>query len=188
MKFTTNNILVSLTTALADYVKSQGYDVLWKATGETDPQTLGGTTKATVTFTPSMPANPAYIVRLKSDSAGPEEVVVPVLALQVPTDPKRIDIMGLGHKDYLWERDVRVDLFAMDEFQQREMADLLHDWLNSEEYKEFPILDYAANPAAPPALGNCRVEFALVERQELIHEVEAIRYYVKASAVISYIE
>jgi hypothetical protein len=190
MKYTTNNMTVSLTLALAVFLRSHGYDVHWHATGDTDAQTAGlSTAKGTVTLVPEFPANPTYIVRLRDDSAGAEEVVIPALSVQLPNGASRGDILGLGDPRYFWQRDLRVDGLATDEFQHRELADLLHDWLQSVERKEFTVYDFDTDPSGTTLLEPCWVDHAdKVWRTELTGDVDTIRYYVRATATLSYVE
>jgi hypothetical protein len=188
-KYGTENLTVSLTIAFADYLRSNGYDVYWHATQTTDANTAGlSTPKATVTLVPEFPANPSPIVRLRDESAGPEQIVVPAFSLQVLGSPKRITILGLGHKEYEWEREIRVDGLAANDYQHRAFQDLLHDWLQSEEYKALPVSDYRDDPANPTPLEPVQVTFAVADRTELVNQIEAVRYYVRATAVITYVE
>lgn len=189
MKYSTSNVLTSLTLDLATQCRANGYDIFWQATGDTDAETLGlSAPKATITLVNEFPANPALIVRLKNDSAGSNEIVVPAMALQLPTYPRRVEILGLGHKDYWWERRILIDAFAADQFQQRDIGDLLHDWLQSEEFKELPINDFDSDAENPPALDNVLVQVASVESKLLQYQVEAVRFYTKATALVRYIE
>jgi hypothetical protein len=189
MKYTTTNVKTSMTLALADFLRAKGYDVLWHASGETEGQTAGlDAPKATVTLVPEFPANAAFIVRLKGDSAGAEEIVIPAFAVHVAL-PRRDSIQGLGHSDYTWMRDLRVDGLAADEFQQTDLAELLHEWLQSVEDKQFVILDYTSDAADPSPLDPLWIEHAdPVWSTELVGAVEAVRFYTRATAVMSYIE
>lgn len=188
-RYGTENLTVSLTLAFADFLRAQGYDVFWHATQTTDANTAGITpAKATVTLVPEFPANPAIIQRLRDESAGQEQIVVPAFSLQVLGSSKRRESLGIGHKEHRWEREIRVDGLAANDFQHRAFQDLLHDWLLSVENKEFPVSDYTTDPANPPLLEPAWVEIADTDRQELISEVEAVRYYVRATAVLSFVE
>lgn len=188
-KYGTENLTVSLTIALSDYLRSRGYDVFWHATQTTDANTADlDIPKAVVTLVPEFPANPATIVRLRDETAGQEQIVVPALSLQVIGSPKRIEGLGLGHKDYLWEREIRVDGLAANDYQHRAFQDLLHDWLQSVESKEFAISDYETDPTNPTPLEPAWVTFADTDRAELVNQIEAVRYYVRATAVLAYIE
>lgn len=190
MKFSTNNVQISMTIALATEFRAKGFDVFWHSTREQDNHTNGGIAKDVVTLVPEFPANPAFIVRkqgLRSDSPV-EEIVVPAFSVQLPSYPKRGEILGLGHPEYEWDRLFRVDGLAADEFQHRQIGDLLHDWLQSIEEKEFSIYDYDTDPANPPLLGPVRIKFPQVERLELVQESEAARYYIRATAILRYVE
>lgn len=189
MLYTTSNIQTSLTTALATLLRANGYDVYWHASGVTETQTAGlGTAKAVVTLVPEFPANPTSIVRLNDANVGEETVVVPALTLHVLGSPRRIRLRGLGHSDYEWARTVRIDGLAADEFQQRELQDLLYSWLHDTEWKEIPVFDYEADASSPPQLDPVYVQNAVVDRQELYLEVEAARYYLRALINLYYIE
>ena len=188
-KYGTENLTISMTLHLADYLRSRGYDVFWHATQTTDANTAGLTpAKATVTLVPEFPANPTTIVRLRDEAAGPEQIVVPAFSLQVVGSPTRMEGLGLGHKDARWERELRVDGLAANDYQHRAFQDLLFDWLLSVENKEFVISDYDTDPANPTPLDPAWVTFATTDRAELISQIEAVRYYVRATAVLSYIE
>lgn len=189
MKYSTNNVLVSLTNNLATMLRANGYDVLWHKTGTTDARTDGSPeAKATVTLVSEFPANPTFIVRLKSDTAGAEEIVVPALSLRLTKLPMQVESLGIGHTERYWEREVMVDGLAADEFQHRDLLDLLHDWLRSVEFKKFGINDYDTNKSAPPALEPVEIQSAGVFGQELVHENEAVRYYMQATARFQYVE
>lgn len=190
MLYTTDNLVVSLTMALATYLRANGYDVFWQASGDTDAQTAGlAQAKAIVTLVAEFPANPTYIVRLKSEQSGAEEIVVPALSLRATTMPKRIALLGLGHKEYWWEREIMIDGLAADDFQQRDLLDLLHDFQQSEEFKEFTIYDYKSDPTTPPQLDNpARVMSAGERGQELVHENPAVRYYLQGTMRVQYVE
>lgn len=193
MKFTTNNVQTSLTLDLAAFLRGKGFDVRWHATGDTEGQTAGLVgAKDTVTFVPDFPENPAFIVRkqgLNGDSTGAEEVVVPAVTVQALHTPTEIGIIGLGHPERDWEREIRVEAIAADAFQHRELADLLHEWLLGTTGKAFTIYDYDADPGTPVALDEqMRVVSAYVRRTMLPHEVEAVRPYINATAVLAYIE
>lgn len=189
MRFSRLNVATSLQTHLAAFFLSRGYDVHWHATGETEAQTAGlAVAKATVTFTPSFPANPQHIVRLKSDSGGREEVVVPVLALRMEGSPVRTGLLGLGHRDADWEWEFLIDCFALDEFQQEDLASLLTDWLLDEHEKVFEIFDYDTNPDLPTAVGPLRVVTGGVDPAILPIPQESARYHILASAIVTFIE
>jgi len=188
--YNTNNMLVSLTLDLAQHLRDHGYAVRWHATGDVDPPTTGplSSARGEITLVPSFPANPALIVGLRDENTRADNVVVPALALCLPDAPKRKAIAGLGHREWEWLREVHVDALAVDEFQHRELADLLHDWFESEANKPLPISDYGADSSTPTPLEPVRVDVSAVTRNEQIHEVEAIRYQIRAMAVLSYYE
>lgn len=199
MKYSTYNLQTSLTIALAEFLRSKGYDVFWHTAGLLEEQTAGlDEAKATITLVPDFPSDPAYIVpanpgnvqRLKSGSTSHAEIVVPALSLQVLGTPRKGRILGLGHREYEWVRDVRVDGLAADQFQHFSLADLLHDWFTKDEYRVVPVDDYEADPANPPALEPVEVlqQVSETERQELVHEVEAVRYYLRTTTRVTYVE
>jgi hypothetical protein len=193
LKYTADNVSISLQRDLAIALKAFGYNVLWRATGETEAQNMAGlgTAKGTVTLTPEFPANPAYLVKTAglNDGSVPtdEEIQVPAFTLVLPTGPKKIAPFGLGDSMFERQRGFRIEGFAWDEFQQRELMDFFYNWLEAGTVM-LPVWDYASNPASPPALAPVEVIRADVQKAELIHEVEAIRYYVSVTAIISYYE
>lgn len=193
MKYSTNNVQISMTMHLAEYLREKGYDVRWHTDKSVDAQTAGlPAAKDTVTLVPDFPEDPAFVVRkqgLNGDTASPEEVVVPAMTLMVLDTPIPVAILGLGHKEREWERSLRIDGIATDDFQQRELADLLHDWLLAEQNKAFTISDHDGDPASPVVLEDpVYVEFAHVARKTLPQEVEAVRPYFYATVTLSYIE
>lgn len=189
MLYTTTNVQVSLSMALGQFLQSIGYNVHWQATGETDAQTAGlATPLGTITLVPEFPANPQYIVRLKGDSSGPEVIVIPALCLRIEGSPTRKVIRGLGHKDYEWQRHIVVDGFASNEFEHRSLADALYTWFQSVEWKEFPVYNYDANPVSPALLGSLWVETTGVDRKALVNDNEAVKYYIQAVSLVTYIE
>lgn len=188
MKYSTNNIQVSLTLQLAEFLRSKGYDIRWHSTGAVEPQTAGlPSPKDVITLTPEFPVNPTYIVRLNNRSPAPEEVAVPAFALQAVGSPKRLRRLGLGQKEHERERAIRVDGFAADQHQQKELADLLYDWLEGDDVR-LRVSDYDSDPSNPPSLDPVEVDFAVVDRLELIGEVEAVRHYIQVTAAIRYVE
>lgn len=191
MIYSSDNISVSIQRSFATALKAFGYNVLWRATDDFEAKTTGGTAKGTVTILPEFPENPAYLVKSAglNDGSTPkaEEIAVPAFVFVLPTGPKKISIAGIGHSDYEWQRGFRIEGFAWDEFQQRELMDFFYTWLQRGNVR-LPIWDYVTNPSAPPALDPVDVIRADVEKTELIHEVAAIRYYLSASAIISYYE
>ena len=199
MLYSTNNVQISLTVALAEYLRAQGYDVYWHTAALLEEQTAGlAEAKAIITLVPEFPSDPVFILpanpenvqRLKSEGVPSAEVIVPALSLQIIGSPRKGKIQGLGHRDYEWTRDLRVDGLAADAFQHRALADLLFEWLSGNDYRYLPVNDYDTNPTTPPALSPVEVlqDSSSAIRNELIHEVAAIRYYVQAQTRISYVE
>lgn len=199
MKYTTINLDTSLTLAFAEFLRSRGYDVYWHSAGVIESQTAAlATPKAIVTLAPDFPADPVTVLpahptnvqRLKSGELTEDELVVPALSLRTLGSPLKGAIQGLGHRDYEWIRDFMVDGFAADQFQHRELADTLLDWLSQGEYKYLPVSDYSTDPANPTELDTVVVlqEYSAVQRKELVHDVEAVRYYIQATARITYVE
>jgi hypothetical protein len=191
MKYSSDNITISIQRSFANALKAFGYNVLWRANGTSEAQTLGGQAKGTVTLIPEFPENPAYLVKSAglNDGSTPkeEEIAVPAFAFVLPTGPKKIRIAGIGHSDYEWQRGFRIEGFAWDEFQQRELMDFFYTWIQGGNVR-LPVWDYVSNPSSPPALDPVDVIRADAEKTELIHEVAAIRYYLSVSAIISYYE
>ena len=193
LKYTADNVLVSIQRDLANALKAFGYNVKWRATGEVETYTMAGlqSAKGTVTLVPEFPATPAYLVKSAglNDGSIPreQEIQVPAFALVLPTAPKKIRRAGIGESIFERQRGFRIEGFAWDEFQQRELFDFFYNWLEAGTVM-LPVWDYASNPASPPALDPVEVIRADVQKAELIHEVEAIRYYISVSVIISYFE
>lgn len=187
MKYSTRNLQVSLSLELAKYLREQGFDVYWHVSNVLEPQTAGLLSpRDKVTFVPEFPANPLYIVRLKSGT-NDAEVEVPALSLQVLGSPRKIKRLGLGDRRFERERDVRVEVLAADEAQQKEMLDLLYDWAHGEDV-EFPVKDYDSDPTDPPSLDSVWVEWVSGDMVELVSEIPTIRYYVQLLMGVRYIE
>jgi hypothetical protein len=192
LTYTTDNLLTSLQIALANALRAFGYDILWKATDTREAQTAGlDTPKGTITLLPAFPANPAYLVRSAGLNDGnipkDEEITVPAFSLRLPTAPKKIRRMGIGEHEFERRRGFTITGFAWDEFQQRELLDFFYEWLDGGDVY-LPVWDYTSDPATPLPLNPVQVERVDVISGELVTEVEAVRYPLSASAVISYIE
>jgi hypothetical protein len=193
MKYTTTNVQASLALDLARFLQAEGYDVLWQATQTRWGQSAGlATAKATVTIAPDFPDDPRLIVRLNSDPAVAQEIVVPALAVVV--EPReRAGGMGLGHRDSLWERRVVVDGFAADAFQQRELVDALSAWLTREPSYAVAAVDVDNAPAVGaddvPTLDPLTVRKAEADPPTVaVTELEAVRFYVRLVAYVQYVE
>lgn len=189
MRYSTDNMLISLNRNLSDALRAFGYDIRWQATGNIEGQTSGAAqSKGTITLVPDFPAEPTYIVRLNDGSSpSAEEIAVPAFSLRVSDGPRKRSRLGIGSLEFERERAFQIDGFAYDEFQQRELMDFFYDWLD-EGNKRLPILDYSLDAASPTPLPSVDVWRAYVEKEELIHEVQAIRYYVKVTGIVRYVE
>jgi hypothetical protein len=187
MLYNSHNIIVSLTLDLAEFLRNKGYAIYWHSTGETD-SSVQDPPVGTITFIASIPANPSPFVRLKSESGGLDEIVVPALSLRTAHTPRRRRILGIGHREYEWEQDIEVDAFALDEFEQRSLSDLIHDWANRNEYQELPVFDYSANATNPNVLEPVRVTYSDVRRDELDNENAAVRYHVRGDFTVQFVE
>lgn len=188
MKYSTNNMTVSVAEELATHLRSKGYDIYWWATGETQAQTLGlPTPKAIITITPSIPANPALIVRLKDGSVSQEEVAIPAFSVLVEDAPKKVARAGLGESIFLRQRNILIQGLAADSWQHEELADLLSEWIDGTD-KDFDIKDYDTNATAPPSLEKAWVDRAVVLRPEVHTDIEVYRYQIHVSAGLRYYE
>jgi hypothetical protein len=187
MKYSLENLTVSLTLNLASFLRSRGYTVLWQESGETEESELTPSL-GTISFIPEIPANPSPFVRLKSESGDLSEIVVPALTLQIFDSPKRKRSLGIGHTEHFWEQEVRIDAFAGDETQHRQLAMLFHEWLQRAGQQELPVSDYSGNATTPTVLEPVRVLFSDVRREELQNENAAVRFYINAFFGIEFIE
>lgn len=188
MQYSTNNLTVSVTEDLATYLRAAGYDVYWWATGETSAQTAGlPQAKGIITLTPSIPANPALIVRLKDGSVSQEEVALPAFSVLVEDGPRKILRAGLGEQVWLRQRPLLIQGLAADAWQHDELADLLGDWVDGTD-KYFSIFDYDSNPSAPPQLEDAWVHRAAVIRPEVYTEIEVYRYQIQIPVSLRYFE
>lgn len=187
MYYSTENLQISLTLNLASFLRERGFSTFWHSTAETEATPVDPSA-GTIAFIAEIPANPTPFVRLKSESGGSEEIVVPALTLHTYGSPRRMRILGLGHREYEWERDIQIDAFAADDDQQRRLADLLHEWLQREELQELPVSDFRSNAVSPTALEPVRVVFSDVRREDLVNENAAVRYYIRVEATLQYVE
>lgn len=188
MNYSTDNLLISLNRKLAESLRAFGYDVRWFATGEVETHTAGGEAKGTVTLVPDFPANPTYIVRLNDGgSPGAEEIAVPAFALRLDDSPERGDRAGIGESVFYRERTFEIDGFAADDFQQRELMDFFYEWLQIGDVY-LPVWDYSTDPDNPTSLEPLEVWRAYVEKENFLHEIEAIRYYIRIVAIVRYVE
>jgi hypothetical protein len=198
MKYTTENLLISLQRELADKLLEAKYNVLWYATGETENPTLGEdeSAKDTVTLIPEFPVNPTFMARRpgpnSSVTAEQGKVFVPAFAVSLLDGAKRISRAGIGMVEFERWLLVRFDGFAYDKFQQRALQDLLYEWLTVENTTtrdiRIPVLDYSTDPDDPDELDSAEVIDAVITKEELVTEIEAIRYGIHASVIISYFE
>jgi hypothetical protein len=193
VQYTTENLLVNISTAFADRLRAAGYDVFWHTTGSTDAQTAGlPAAKGTVTIVPEIPANPTFITRLKDGDThadlAPEEIAVPVFTVSIEDLPRKEKRHGIGRgAAFRYVREFEIDGLAADAFQHRELADLLFEWLGEGDVY-LTILDYDADPENPPELRPVTVRWADVVKPELPSEDRNLRYYVGAKAGLEYIE
>lgn len=186
MKYSTNNLTLSLYQHLATQLRSYGYDVRWWATGDVEFLT-GGTSKGVMTLVPEFPANPTTIVRLTAGTPTESEIVIPAFTLQVVGGPIKIARYGLGDSRFERERLFLIDGFVRDQYEHRELADLLYEWLEpSGTY--LTVWDYDANADAPPELDPALVWDLQVDRRELTDGDEAIRYYIALRGSVRYFE
>lgn len=186
MKYSSQNLTLNLTLLLAEEFKRLGYDILWHATGDQEPQTAGlPTPQGEITLVPEFPANPTYVVRLNSEDDEGEEVVIPAFTLLLGP-VRKLKRLGIGQKEFFRERKIIIDGFARDSFEQRKLADALYDWLDEKE--QIPVLDYDSDPDTPPPLEPVWVGWVEVHHQELAGETDAVRYYIRAVATLRYVE
>lgn len=184
MKIGTENLQVSMTVALADAFRATGYNIKWHETKQVETHTSSGSTVGTVTLVPTFPATAEHIVMKSTDH--PDDIEVPAFSLLVLETPRRGAILGLGHKDYYWSRELRIDGFCRSEHEQRLIMDMLHDHYQSEEGKQFVIRDYSAE--GEPELGVAEVEYFVGASSIFAHESKAVRWYVRGEVVLRYVE
>lgn len=191
MLYSSTNLQISLTVSTAEMFRTNGYDVYWHETGVREVNTAGlATPKGVITFTAEIPAIPEYIVRLKSGSSVVSlkeyEIAVPCFTLRVPMEPEEGLRPGLGHKEFEWSVEFNLDGFAEDSFQHKEIAALFRGWIKKED--TLSVRDYETDPNAPTELRPVDVKWVSVSRPELVHNVDAIRYYVSLRAGVSFTE
>ena len=187
MLYSTNNMMISLNIVLADYLRDAGYDIYWYSTGTTDSHTSGlPESLDTITLVPEFPVNPVHIVRLNSGNVAEGEIAVPAFSLQLPSSPRKVRRDGLGSSVFERERILRIDGFARNSFQHRALHDLFYEWVDADV--QIPIYDYDTDPNTPTEIDPVYVQRTAVDRFELVHEVDTIRYYIRFEASLLYYE
>ncbi len=192
MQYSTTNLIVSIQRQFADLLKEAGYNVRFHTTGEVETFTKVGLEEAlgTITLVPEFPGNPALLTRSSGlndgSTPGEGEVLIPAFAISFPDEAKRIRRDGIGSSVFERWRTVFIDGFAYDEFQQRELTDLLYEWLQIGD-PLMSVWDYS-DPEDVQELRRCDVVGADVMKDEWITEIEAIRYFIHAKAILSYFE
>lgn len=193
MKFTTKNVQVSLTVHLAEYFRSKGWNIFWDTSGTLESHTSGlPEDRGTISVVRSIPANPQYITRLKDgetyNDLAAYEVAVPVFSLTPLGMPKRPQRQGIGHSDFFWMREFRVDLLASNEDEWKVLADALFDWGGNGD-RRWTIYDYEADPANPvPLEPIAKKEWCDIRPTEIIGVNDEARYYVRLLAAFEYVE
>lgn len=190
MVYSTNNVTLSLHKHFSELLRENGYNVFWHAWKDLEPHTSGlPEAKGTITLVPEFPANPSYLVRLTDGNPAQDKhlIGVPAFSVQVIGSPRKIRRQGLGDPVFERERRFRIDGFCTDAFQHRELADLFYSWLEGTD-KRLEMWDFETDGSNPPQLEPVYIQFAEVDREELIGENEAIRYYVHLQAAFRYFE
>lgn len=193
MKYTTRNILVSVQKQLATHFLENGYAIRWQTTGEVVPPDVLDfpTPLGTITLVPEFPADPLNVARspVLNDGTQPKtgQVLVPAFAVSIPDSPKRVRRAGIG--DATFERWLTVHIygFAYDKFQQRDLKDLLYDWFEIGDVK-IQVWDYDTDPVTPDELEAMDVIDADISKLENVESVDAVRYYILATLIVSYFE
>lgn len=188
MIYSTTNMTLSIYRQFADLLRGKGYDIYWDMTQERE-QRVDTTVnaKGTITLCSEFPANPTQVVRLSSGGPAEWEVVVPAFAIQVLGSPRKIRRAGIGDPTFERERRFRIDGFARDSFEHRELADALYDWLQESD-KRLDVWNYDASAGNPALLEPVLLWDTSVDRQELTSGDEAHRYYINLSASVRYFE
>jgi hypothetical protein len=193
MKYTTSNLMISLTTQFATRLLENGFAVYWASTKETDDpdSMLYPTPVGTVTLVSDFPTDPVNVTRSPrlNDGTVPSEgqILVPAFALSIDDSPIRIRRVGLGQAEFERWLTVYIYGFTYDDFQQRKLKDVLYDWLQIGDVR-LQVWDYDSNAVTPSELESMDVINAQVTKEERVTEIEAIRYYVAAEIIVSYFE
>jgi hypothetical protein len=192
MRYSTENMQVSLTKQLAKYLKASGYSIFWHSGGILEAHTSTLTQpRGIITLVPEFPATPTSIKRLNSGEAHsslkPDQIAVPVLTLSVGKLPKKLRRLGLGMSEHEYEREFMVDGLAASKRQHRHLADTLYRWLGMGDVL-LECYDFDTDPTDPPLMEPMTVQWADVIKPEMSHENPAIRFYVNAKAAVKYSE
>lgn len=190
MIYSTSNMLLSANRVVADKLLSLGYNVYWHAADETETQVVLGAPLDTITIVPWTPANPVRLVILTGGNTISEgEAALPTLSVWV-SNPRRVQRLGLGDPRWVRHRQFVVNGFAKTEAQQRALADLFDEWITVEAPSKavMNVWDFDSDGSNPPALDPAEFEQCVVSSRENPTTDAAIRYYLQASAVISYVE
>jgi hypothetical protein len=190
LKYSLTNVTLSVVQELSDQLRAAGYDVRIHESGAVYPQTAGlPTPKATVTLVDQFPADPTLLSGPTSDRGSANAIRVPAFSVEVSSVGQKVALRGLGHQDYWRQGRFRVDGFAADAFQQREIHAALSDWLLEADVS-IPARDYEGTPGNPQALGPLMIpdEGVVVQAREIPNEHDAVRYYIQATAIVRYVE
>jgi len=185
MQYSTDNFTLSVFTALATKLRSEGYDIRWAASGDVEAHTSAlPSALAEITLTNSFPANPTSVVRLNGGTLGEGEVAIPCFTV-VTGQPKRVRRDGIGSPVFERERSITIVGFAEDERQQVSIADIMVEWLGD---LYLGVFDYSVDPVNPTALDDAFVQYVDTTVEELDTEADAVRYYTRADFGVRYYE
>lgn len=207
-KYSTSNILNSVSMYLADKLLEDGMLCYWHAADalQIDSTASGwyydfNTNRSTilqdatvsaavsacrgiVTILSAYPAEPRFIHRLISDaSLGPaDEVPVPALVVDV-TPVQRTSSYELGTRRRWRPRAVLVEMYARHQAEQRRLADWAERALEEDVVVE--IRDHDAGTLA--VVGDVQLESTSVSLDTYLDASEALAYQVVAGAYLMYV-
>jgi len=184
-QFTPLNLEQNLFRYLADKLKTEGYNIFWKDSNQTE--SVAGTT--TVTLVRQFPEDMTAIA--KQDGPTGESIInVPAFSIfsQVP-ETNETERMGIGESAFVWSGQVRIDGFANDKFEWYKFASWFQDWFgNPDTYVD--LYDYEADISSETpqlAVEKIRFQNAFIVRQEFFDN-PATKFYINLTITTLFIE
>lgn len=189
MQYSTDNVTLSLQRQLSELLMEEGWNIFWHASQVTEPHTSGlPSAKGTIVIIPEIPDRVVDISGLSIEDTEPHQVALPVFSVHVGN---RVQdrIGGLGHADYFWHREIRIDGLVRNSFEHTKLADLFSEWLEGDNQTKIRIWDFDSDETGSTELRAAEVLWSSVRRTELsAEENPLVRYYLGAVASIEYIE
>lgn len=206
-KYSTTNVLNTISQLLATNFLADGYLIYWHArdsvqidetasgwypsfsqnraayAADSTFSTAVANAKGLVTLVSDLPAVPRFVIRLMSDASvgDPDEVPVPAIAIDVGA-ALSLSAYELGSKVKWRTRHLMLDAYVRSEAEAMQVQDLFAIWF--EEECSIPIVDHDAGTQA--AVGAVIVLDPGVRALPNIHQGDALTYEVLLNARLVY--